>query len=72
MPMPQPARGATGFVATDLGQLAYQSDTQTYWRLQTTAPTWSQDTSGGIIVKGTMTCTVTDISPTPGVGALPL
>jgi type II secretory pathway pseudopilin PulG len=57
--------GATGFVASDLGQLAYQTDTQTYWRLQGTAPTWVQDTTGGIIVKGTMTTTVTDISPTP-------
>ena len=57
--------GATGFVLSDLDQLAYQSDTQTYWRLKTTAPTWTQDTSGGIIVKGTMTTTVTDISPIP-------
>ena len=54
--------GASGFTGTDIGQLAYQSDTQTYWRLQATAPTWTQDTSGGIIVKGTMTSTVTDIS----------
>jgi len=54
--------GATGFAASDVGQLAYQSDNQTFWRLQSTAPTWYQDTSGGIIVKGTMTCTVTDIS----------
>ena len=53
---------ATGFATSDIGQLAYQSDTQTYWRLQTTAPTWAQDTTGGIIVKGTMTSTVTDIS----------
>ena len=58
--------GATGFVGTDVGQLAFQSDAQTFWRLQTTAPTWTQDLSGGIIVKGTMTCTVTDISPNPG------
>lgn len=57
---------ATGFVATDVGQLAYQSSDLTYWRLQTAAPTWIQDTSGGIIVRGTMTSTVTDISPTPG------
>ena len=58
---------ASGFTTTDLGQLAYQSDTRTYWRLQTIVPTWVQDTTGvGIIVKGTMTCTVTDISPTPG------
>jgi prepilin-type N-terminal cleavage/methylation domain-containing protein len=57
---------ASGFVASDIGQLAYQSDTQTYWRLTTTAPSWTADTTGGIIVKGTMTVTVTDISPTPG------
>lgn len=54
--------GATGFAASDVGQLAYQSSDQTFWRLQTTAPTWVQDTSGGIIVKGTMTSTVTNIS----------
>ena len=54
--------GATGFVATDVGQLAYQKDTQIYYRLQTTAPTWTQDNTNGLIVKGAMTCTVTDIS----------
>jgi type II secretory pathway pseudopilin PulG len=54
--------GATGFTASDVDQLAYQNDTQTYWRLQTIAPSWVQDTTGGIIVKGTMTTTVTDIS----------
>lgn len=53
---------ATGLVASDIGQLAYESDTMTYWRLQTTAPTWAADTTSGIIVKGTMTCTVTDVS----------
>lgn len=58
--------GATGFISSDIGQLAYQSDNQTHWRLQSTAPSWIQDTSGGIIVRGTMTSTVTDISPTPG------
>ena len=58
--------GATGFIASDVGQLAYQSSDQTHWRLQSTAPSWIQDTSGGIIVRGTMTSTVTDISPTPG------
>jgi prepilin-type N-terminal cleavage/methylation domain-containing protein len=57
---------ATGFVAADVGQLAYESDTQTYWRLIATTPSWTADTTGGIIVKGTMTVTVTDISPTPG------
>lgn len=58
--------GASGFVASDIGQLAYQKDAQTYYRLQTTAPTWAQDITNGLIVIGTMTCTVTDISPTPG------
>ena len=57
--------GASGFVASDIGQLAYESATQTYWRLTATAPTWTSDTTGGIIVKGTMTCTVTQISATP-------
>lgn len=57
---------ATGFVAGDIGQLSFQSDTQTYWRLTSTGPAWAADTTGGIIVRGTMTCTVTDISPTPG------
>jgi len=59
--------GATGFATSDIGQLAYQSDNQTFWRLQSTTPTWLQDTSGGIIVKGAMTCTVTDISDTASV-----
>lgn len=54
--------GASGFIATDVGRLAYQTDTQEYYRLQTTAPTWALDNTSGIIVKGTMTSTVTDIS----------
>jgi type II secretory pathway pseudopilin PulG len=54
--------GATGFVASDIGQLAYQKDTQVYYRLQTTAPAWTVDATNGLIVKGTMSCTVTDIS----------
>jgi len=54
--------GASGLAASDVGLLAYQSDDQTYWRLQSPAPTWTQDSTGGIIVKGTMTCTVTDVS----------
>ncbi len=55
---------ATGFVMEDVGQLAFQRSDQTYWRLQSPTPTWIQDTNGGIIVRGTMTCVVTDISPT--------
>ena len=54
--------GASGFVSSDVGQLAYEKDNQTYYRLQTTAPTWAQDDTHGLIVKGIMTCTVTDIS----------
>ena len=53
---------ASGFATSDLEQLAYQTSDQTFWRLKTTAPTWVQDTTGGIIVKGTMTTTVTNIS----------
>jgi hypothetical protein len=32
--------GATGFVATDVGRIAYQSDNGSYWRLTATTPTW--------------------------------
>ena len=56
--------GASGFVLSDVGQLAYQTDTQTYYRLQSTSPTWTQDGTNGLIVKGTMSCRVTDISDT--------
>lgn len=55
-------QGATGLNLNEVGQLAYESDTQTFWRLQSTAPTWLQDDAGGTIVRGSLTCTVTDIS----------
>jgi hypothetical protein len=32
---------ATGFVAADVGKLAYQTDTQVYYTLSTTTPTWT-------------------------------
>jgi hypothetical protein len=32
--------GATGFVAGDVGKIAYQTDDGTYWRLIATTPTW--------------------------------
>jgi hypothetical protein len=32
--------GATGFVAGDVGRIAYQTDTGQYWRLTATTPTW--------------------------------
>jgi hypothetical protein len=32
---------ATGFLSTDIGRVAYQSDTGQYWRLASTAPTWN-------------------------------
>lgn len=54
--------GASGFITSDIGQLAYQTDSQTYWRLDSTAPSWTQDTTNGLIVKGTMTTLVSDIS----------
>jgi hypothetical protein len=34
--------GATGFVAADVGKVAYQSDTGAYYRLTATSPTWQQ------------------------------
>jgi prepilin-type N-terminal cleavage/methylation domain-containing protein len=37
--------GATGFVAGDIGEIAYQSDNGTYWRLTATTPTWVSDNS---------------------------
>jgi hypothetical protein len=54
---------ATGFSLGDVGKLAFQSDNQTFWRLQTTAPTWTADPSGGLIVTGTMTVDVSDLNP---------
>jgi hypothetical protein len=38
--------GATGFVAGDIGRIAYQSDNGTYWRLTATTPTWASTTPG--------------------------
>jgi hypothetical protein len=32
---------ATGFVATDVGKIAYQADTQAYYQLTATTPTWA-------------------------------
>ena len=32
---------ATGFAAADLGQIAYQADTGSYWRLTAVTPTWA-------------------------------
>jgi type II secretory pathway pseudopilin PulG len=53
--------GATGFTLSDIGQLAYQSNNQTYWRLKTLAPEWTQDSTEGIIVRGKVTTTVQDL-----------
>ncbi len=33
--------GASGFTSNDIGKVAYQSDAKTYWRLMSTAPTWT-------------------------------
>lgn len=54
--------GASGFRPTDVGQLAYQSDAKTYWRLQSTVPTWTQDTSAGIPISAAVTETVTALT----------
>jgi len=40
--------GATGFVADDIGKVALQSDNNSYWVLQTTAPTWSELTGATV------------------------
>lgn len=32
---------ATGFVAADVGKIAYQEDAGTYWRLTAVTPTWA-------------------------------
>lgn len=37
--------GATGFVASDIGKIAYQSDTATYWQLTAVTPVWISDSS---------------------------
>ena len=58
--MPQLAQGQRDLWRPTWASWPIKSDPQTYWRLRTTAPTWTQDTTGGIIVKGTMTCTVTE------------
>jgi hypothetical protein len=34
---------ATGFVAEDIGRIAYQTDTGQYWRLTDPAPTWASN-----------------------------
>ena len=34
--------GATGFVASDVGKIAKQTDNGTYWELTAVTPTWSQ------------------------------
>lgn len=38
--------GASGFLSTDLGKLAFQTDNSTYWRLTATTPTWEQAMAG--------------------------
>lgn len=39
--------GAVGFVASDLGKLALQADSGTYWLLSSTDPAWVQVSTGG-------------------------
>jgi hypothetical protein len=39
--------GATGFLAGDVGKIAYQSDLGQYWRLTATTPTWALVDKGG-------------------------
>lgn len=39
--------GATGFVAGDVGKIAFQSDDKSLWALQDTTPTWTQLNGAG-------------------------
>ncbi len=39
--------GASGFLATDVGMVAKQTDDDTYWVLIATTPTWTEITSTG-------------------------
>ncbi len=39
--------GASGFVSADVGKVAKQTDTNTYWLLTVTTPTWVEITSTG-------------------------
>lgn len=41
--------GASGFVATDIGKIAKQLDTGTFWELTAVAPTWAQVGGGSNI-----------------------
>jgi len=41
--------GATGFTAADVGKIAYQTDTTTYWFLTATTPTWLQLATGTLV-----------------------
>jgi hypothetical protein len=47
---------ATGLVSGDVGKVAYQTDTASYWRLTATTPTWvpiSGYPPSGVIAAGT-------------------
>jgi len=39
--------GATGFVSTDVGKLAFQIDNASYWLLSAVDPTWVKLSTGG-------------------------
>jgi hypothetical protein len=70
--------GATGFIAGDVGKLAWQLDTNSIWMLTATTPTWVSiggtgpglSTKSGIVVPGSFSgnpkkATVTFSSPFP-------
>lgn len=40
--------GATGFVAADLGKIAWQTDDNTFWVLIATTPTWKELTNPAV------------------------
>lgn len=63
--------GAGGFSSADIGKLAFDRDTRTYWKLASAAPTWMSD-SGGVIVLGEMTTQVTTPNPPTTYNGVPL
>jgi hypothetical protein len=57
--------GASGFSSTDIGKIAKQTDTNSWWVLTATTPTWAEITSTAVV--GAF-LTLTDVDPSTYVG----